>query len=95
MFVQGTVHLAGFPPRVKTLCRKLGVDFAEALVGFERRGGTTIPTFDGVVVCAEHAEAVHAAFLAEEQCAAPLGLLQCAAFGCRSIAAAVPALPHS
>ena len=64
------MHLAGYPPRVKTLCRKLGIDFAEALVGFERRGGATIPAFDGVVVCAEHAAAVRAAFAAEEQCAA-------------------------
>ncbi|KAK9845720.1 hypothetical protein WJX81_000463 [Elliptochloris bilobata] len=63
----GTVHLAGYPPRVKTLCCKLGVDFAEALVGFERRGGATIPTMDGVVVCAEHAAAVRKAFAAEEQ----------------------------
>ena len=65
------MHLAGYPPRVKTLCRKLGIDFAEALVGFERRGGATIPAFDGVVVCAEHAAAVRDAFATEEQCAAP------------------------
>ena len=64
------MHLAGYPPRVKTLCRKLGIDFAEALVGFERRGGATIPAFDGVVVCAEHAAAVRRTFAAEEQCAA-------------------------
>ena len=64
------MHLAGYPPRVKTLCRKLDIDFAEALVGFERRGGATIPAFDGVVVCAEHATAVRRAFAAEEQCAA-------------------------
>lgn len=72
MSMQGTVHLAGYPPRVKTLCRKLDIDFAEALVGFERRGGATIPSFDGVVVCAEHAAAVRRAFAAEEQCAALL-----------------------
>ena len=63
------MHLSGYPPRIKTLCRKLGVDFAEALIGFERRGGATIPSMDGVVVCAEHAEAVRSVFAAEEQCA--------------------------
>lgn len=65
------MHLAGYPPRVKTLCRKLGVDFAEALVGFERRGGATFPNFDGVVVCSEHEDAVREGFAAEERCALP------------------------
>lgn len=106
------VHLKGMP-HVKAVCRRLNVDFAEALCGFTPRGGMNVstpsagcccwlrlavvrcpplatlaapapqdrpqlrlipslsspllppaqvPTFDGVVICAEHEEAVVAAY---------------------------------
>ena len=59
----GTAHVS--LPRVSRVARALRdsrdsrgkpkIDFAPALVGFEyRRGGATLPKFDGVVVCAEH-----------------------------------------
>ena len=46
----GTVHVD--LPRVARVARTLGVDCAAALVGFEyKRGGQTLPVFQGVVVC--------------------------------------------
>ena len=41
--------------------RRLKVDYAPALVGWVLRGGRSLPLFQGIVVCAEHAHAVSAA----------------------------------
>jgi len=61
----GTVHL---PQRgLGPVCKALGVDYAPALVDFERRGGGTFPVIQGVVVCAEHRERVEAAWAAAEE----------------------------
>lgn len=49
------------------VCKRLEVDYAPALVGFEGgRGGVIVPKILGVVVCAEHAEAVRAGTHEEE-----------------------------
>ena len=65
---QGTVHLSDMP-RVTLTCKAMGVDYAVAMTGFEVRGGQSVPKFDGVVVCAEHADAVVDAYWAAERCA--------------------------
>jgi xeroderma pigmentosum group C-complementing protein len=49
----GTAHLR--EPLVAQAARKLGVDAAPAMVGFDVRDGRPVPKFDGVVVCDEHA----------------------------------------
>ncbi len=46
----GTRHLSSAPGLV-AVCKALGFDFAPALVGFEMRGGRSVPVLDGVVVC--------------------------------------------
>ncbi len=56
---RGTVHLRD--AYVAQAAKKLGVDCAPAMVGFDRRQGRSVPRFDGVVVCAEVAEALHEA----------------------------------
>ena len=43
-------------PHVAAVARRLALDFAPAMVGFDYREGRSVPKFDGVVVCAEHAE---------------------------------------
>ena len=50
----GTVHLRA--PHVAAAAKQLGVDAAPAMVGFDVHDGRPVPKFDGVVVCAEHAE---------------------------------------
>lgn len=62
-------------PRLSGVCRKLGVDYACAMVGFEIRGGRSVPVFDGVVICEEHQKTVLDAYLEEERCAAPANAL--------------------
>lgn len=61
------MHLSDMP-RVTLTCKALGVDYAVAMVGFEVRGGQSVPKFDGIVVCAEHAGAVAEAYWAAERC---------------------------
>jgi xeroderma pigmentosum group C-complementing protein len=59
----GCVHLR--LPGIAALCRRLGIDFAPALTGFDVRGCFSVPSYDGVVVCQEYAPALRLAW--EEQ----------------------------
>ena len=61
----GTVHVN--VPRAFAACRRLEVDFAPALIGFEPGRGGMLPKIEGVVVCAEVADAVRASALEDEE----------------------------
>ncbi|KAF3780297.1 DNA repair protein [Nymphaea thermarum] len=61
----GTVHLR--LPRLEPVARRLGVDFAPAMVGFEFRNGQSVPLFEGIVVCQEFREAILEAYAEEEE----------------------------
>ena len=63
---QDTVHLQGMP-RVTMTCKALELDYAVAMVGFETRGGQSVPCFDGVVVCEEHADIITDAYHTAER----------------------------
>lgn len=52
----GTRHLQ--LPNLNRVCKKLGVDCAQAVIGFDFHGGSSHPTFDGFVVCEEFADEV-------------------------------------
>ncbi|KAA8547709.1 hypothetical protein F0562_004138 [Nyssa sinensis] len=60
----GTVHLR--LPRVAPVAKRLEIDFAPAMVGFEFRNGRSTPVFDGIVVCAEFKDAILEAYAEEE-----------------------------
>ena len=45
-------------PSMKRMARSLGIDFAEAVVGFEVHGGRSVPTINGIVVAQENEAAV-------------------------------------
>eukprot|EP00178_Gracilaria_changii_P021650 TRINITY_DN641_c0_g1_i1.p1 TRINITY_DN641_c0_g1~~TRINITY_DN641_c0_g1_i1.p1 ORF type:complete len:982 (+),score=176.22 TRINITY_DN641_c0_g1_i1:1101-4046(+) len=45
-------------PYAKMAARKVGVDFAPAMTGFDIRGGRSIPRIEGVVVAVENADLV-------------------------------------
>ncbi|KAL8547274.1 hypothetical protein ACS0TY_006844 [Phlomoides rotata] len=47
----GTVHLPF--PRVAHVARRMEIDFAPAMVGFEFRNGRSLPVFEDIVVCSE------------------------------------------
>lgn len=54
-------------PNLGPVCRKLQVDYAPALLGFEVRRGKMVPKIEGVVVCQEFEELVVSAYLEEER----------------------------
>lgn len=61
-------------PSLKKLMRSIdGVDYAEAVVGFEYHGGRSVPTTDGIVVAVENEQRIRQAF--EEQCLSDLSRL--------------------
>ncbi|MCL7022029.1 hypothetical protein MKW94_001710 [Papaver nudicaule] len=61
----GTVHLR--LPRVYTVAKRLGIDSAPAMVGFDFRNGRTVPIFEGIVVCTEFKDAILQAYAEEEE----------------------------
>ncbi|XP_076925936.1 DNA repair protein RAD4-like [Bidens hawaiensis] len=61
----GTVHL-GFP-RIWSIAKKLEIDYAPAMVGFEFRNGRSLPVFNGIVVCSEFKNTILEAYAEEEE----------------------------
>lgn len=61
----GTVHLR--LPRVFYVAKRLEIDYAPAMVGFEFRNGRATPVFDGIVVCTEFKDAILEAYAEEEE----------------------------
>ncbi|XP_010453826.1 PREDICTED: DNA repair protein RAD4-like [Camelina sativa] len=60
----GTVHLK--LPRIFSVAKRFGIDYAPAMVGFEYRSGGATPIFQGIVVCTEFKDTILEAY-AEEQ----------------------------
>ncbi|KAJ4959610.1 hypothetical protein NE237_019520 [Protea cynaroides] len=60
----GTVHLR--LPRIVPVVKKLEINFAPAMVGFEFRNGRSVPVFEGIVVCTEFKDAILDAYQEEE-----------------------------
>ena len=61
---EGTVHLR--LPRLGAICKRLEIDFAPAMLGFERQSGRVYPVIEGVVVCREYEALILDAFAAAE-----------------------------
>ncbi|VAI73029.1 unnamed protein product [Triticum turgidum subsp. durum] len=61
----GTVHLS--KPRIFQVAKRLGIDYAPAMIGFDYRSGRCAPVFDGIVVCAEFKNAILEAYKEEEE----------------------------
>ncbi|CAK7339030.1 unnamed protein product [Dovyalis caffra] len=61
----GTMHLR--LPRVFYVAKRLEIDYAPAMVGFEFRNGRSFPVFDGIVVCNEFKDAILEAYAEEEE----------------------------
>ncbi|URE22716.1 protein complementing XP-C cells [Musa troglodytarum] len=61
----GTTHLR--LPRLVPVAKRLEIDFAPAMVGFDFRNGRCIPAFDGIVVCSEFKDAILEAYAEEEE----------------------------
>lgn len=64
---KGTVHIN--LPYAKMAARKIGVEFAPAMTGFDLRGGRPIPKIEGVVVATENADLIRDAARSTAQAA--------------------------
>lgn len=45
-------------PRLFYVAKRLEIDYAPAMVGFEYKNGQSFPVFDGIVVCSEFKDAI-------------------------------------
>uniref|UniRef100_A0A0E0AVI8 Rad4 beta-hairpin domain-containing protein n=1 Tax=Oryza glumipatula TaxID=40148 RepID=A0A0E0AVI8_9ORYZ len=61
----GTVHLR--LPRIFQVAKRLGIDFAPAMVGFDYRNARCLPVFDGIVVCSEFKNTILEAYAEQEE----------------------------
>ncbi|RDX74721.1 DNA repair protein RAD4, partial [Mucuna pruriens] len=61
----GTVHLSF--PKAFSVAKRLEIDYAPAMVGFEFKNGRSYPVFDGIVVCAEFKDVLLEAYAEEEE----------------------------
>lgn len=64
MVPRGASHVP-WPGTVR-ICKKLGIDYAEAVTGFEFGSKMAVPVIEGVVVAAENEDLLKDAWLAEE-----------------------------
>ncbi|TKY56703.1 DNA repair protein RAD4 [Spatholobus suberectus] len=61
----GTVHLRF--PKAFSFSKRLEIDYAPAMVGFEFKNGRSYPVFDGIVVCAEFKDVLLEAYAEEDE----------------------------
>ncbi|XP_027192928.1 DNA repair protein RAD4 isoform X3 [Cicer arietinum] len=61
----GTVHLRF--PRAHVVAKRLEIDYAPAMVGFEFKSGRSFPVYDGIVVCAEFKDVLLEAYAEEDE----------------------------
>ncbi|KAK7276237.1 hypothetical protein RIF29_17374 [Crotalaria pallida] len=61
----GTVHLRF--PRAFSVAKRLEIDYAPAMVGFEFKNGRSFPVYDGIVVCAEFKDILLEAYAEEDE----------------------------
>ncbi|KAI8108137.1 hypothetical protein M9434_006167 [Picochlorum sp. BPE23] len=71
---KGTVHVQ--LPQIAKICKKIGIEFAPALTGFDIRGGRSVPRIDGVVICQEFEEILRDAYAEDMRHQAHLAKLQ-------------------
>ncbi|CAK1578371.1 unnamed protein product [Parnassius mnemosyne] len=65
MLPKGTVHIK--LPGLNRVAKKLNIDCAPAMTGFDFNGGWSHPVFDGFVVCKEFEETITEAWLKDQE----------------------------
>ena len=64
--LQGVVHLR--MKRLAPVCKKLGINYAPAMAGFEVRGRNgSVPVIDGVVIHEDNEDIVREAYAVAEE----------------------------
>jgi len=65
MLPHGCVHIV--EPNAARLCKKLGINYAEAITGFDAHGSGSHPVIEGIVICKEHEESLRDAIEQQKQ----------------------------
>ncbi|XP_037941012.1 DNA repair protein complementing XP-C cells homolog [Teleopsis dalmanni] len=65
MLPKKTAHIR--LPGLQRICKKLGIDCANAVIGFDFHQGACHPTFDGFVICEEFRDQVTAAWYQDQE----------------------------
>ncbi|KAK2712997.1 DNA repair protein complementing XP-C cells homolog isoform X2 [Artemia franciscana] len=65
MIPSGCVHLPQMP-LLNRVAKKLGIDCAPAMIGWDYHGGSSHPVFDGWIICEEHRDTLLDAWQAAE-----------------------------
>ncbi|CAG9791985.1 unnamed protein product [Diatraea saccharalis] len=65
MLPKGTVHIK--LPGLNKVAKKLNIDCAPAMTGFDFNGGWSHPVFDGFVVCAEYKDTITDAWVQDQE----------------------------
>ncbi|XP_062561773.1 DNA repair protein complementing XP-C cells homolog [Armigeres subalbatus] len=65
MLPKKTVHLQ--LPSLNRICKKLGIDCAQAVTGFDFHGGSSHPVYDGFVICEEFKDIIVDAWYQEQE----------------------------
>ncbi|CAF3755305.1 unnamed protein product [Rotaria magnacalcarata] len=65
MIPNGCVHIV--EPNAARLCKKLGINCAEAITGFDAHGGGSHPVIEGIVICKEFEQALRDAVEQQKQ----------------------------
>ncbi|KKK21228.1 hypothetical protein P175DRAFT_0502961 [Aspergillus ochraceoroseus IBT 24754] len=65
MVPRGAVHIPW--PGTARVCKRLGIDYAEAVTGFEFGSQMAVPVIEGVVVAVEHKDLVQDAWRADHE----------------------------
>lgn len=66
MLPKGTIHLKDYPG-IARIAKKLGIDYAPAMLGFEYHGKKSVPKVKGIIVCKEYESVLIDAYIASEQ----------------------------
>lgn len=69
ILLQGTKQIDR--PKIVGTCKRLGVDYAMAMTGFDIHGGRSVPQFRGVIVCEEFVDLVEEAWWEEQRFVPP------------------------
>ncbi|CAF1087295.1 unnamed protein product [Rotaria sp. Silwood1] len=67
MLPHGCVHIV--EPNAARLCKKLGINYAEAITGFDAHGGGSHPVMEGIVICKEYEQTLRDALEQQKQIA--------------------------
>ncbi|CAF2461846.1 unnamed protein product [Rotaria sp. Silwood2] len=65
MLPHGCVHIV--ESNASRLCKKLGINYAEAITGFDAHGGGSHPVIEGIVICKEYEQTLRDALEQQKQ----------------------------